>query len=256
VYNGTAWAPAFLPLLGDVTGTNAVNTVTAIRNINVLATAPTTNQFMRYNGAAWAPATVAVGDFCDIKLSYTTADLNGWVTMDGRLLTTLTPAQQAIATGCGIVTTLPNMTGRYPVGGVPGTLSGSATVTLVQANLPAITLTTGNTSAGTPTGTISHTSGADGNHTTPLNVYSGSTGDGFDPNVTSGVTNFQMTDRTPESIGNTSASPAGGAHTHSLTFTGATMGTHSHTVPLGGSGTAFNISPVSTAFRFKIYLGL
>ncbi len=48
-------------LTGDVTGNISTNTVEKIRGVNVLATAPITNQVLQYNGTNWAPATLGVG---------------------------------------------------------------------------------------------------------------------------------------------------------------------------------------------------
>jgi hypothetical protein len=48
-------------LAGDVTGAIGTNTVERIRGVNVVSTAPTTNQVLQYNGTNWAPATLAGG---------------------------------------------------------------------------------------------------------------------------------------------------------------------------------------------------
>ncbi|TAL01896.1 MAG: hypothetical protein EPO07_07955 [Verrucomicrobia bacterium] len=47
-------------LAGDVTGAATNNTVARIRGVNVSASAPTANQHLRYDGANWTPATVAL----------------------------------------------------------------------------------------------------------------------------------------------------------------------------------------------------
>jgi|GEM_PF-3142991 len=48
-------------LAGDVIGAISSNTVERIRGVNVVATAPTTNQVLQYNGTNWAPATLGGG---------------------------------------------------------------------------------------------------------------------------------------------------------------------------------------------------
>src|SRR5207245_1286120 len=48
-------------LAGDVTGTQGATTVGRIRGVNVAATAPVANQLLRFDGANWTPAAVALG---------------------------------------------------------------------------------------------------------------------------------------------------------------------------------------------------
>lgn len=53
-----------ITLSGDTTGSGATSiatTTTALRGITISTTAPTTNQFLQYNGSQWAPATVSGG---------------------------------------------------------------------------------------------------------------------------------------------------------------------------------------------------
>src|ERR1041385_5256854 len=47
-------------LTGDVTGTQGANTVARVRGVNVSVTAPSPNQFLRYNGTTWAPGSVTL----------------------------------------------------------------------------------------------------------------------------------------------------------------------------------------------------
>ncbi len=205
-------------------------------------------------GAGGAAATIG-----DAKSCFKTGDHTGWIILDGRLKSTLTATQQTQATTLGFGANIPDARDRSLIGASATKLlnstGGAATAIIAQVNLPNINLTATSVSAGTPVGTISHTSGADGAHTTPLNVYAGTTGDGFDPNVNAGITNFQMTDRTPESLNNTSASPSAGTHTHSLTFAGSALSTHNHSIPLGGSGTALATQDPYLAVNTFVYLG-
>ena len=48
-------------LTGDVTGTQSSNVVSSLRGTPLVATAPTTNQVLQFNGTNWVPATVAFG---------------------------------------------------------------------------------------------------------------------------------------------------------------------------------------------------
>lgn len=48
-------------LLGDVTGTQSATVVTKLQGNNVVTTTPTTDQILKWNGSAWAPATDDVG---------------------------------------------------------------------------------------------------------------------------------------------------------------------------------------------------
>src|SRR5438552_1597593 len=48
-------------LPGDVTGTQGATTGGRIRGVNVAATAPVANQLLRFDGANWTPAAVALG---------------------------------------------------------------------------------------------------------------------------------------------------------------------------------------------------
>jgi hypothetical protein len=43
-------------MVGDVTGTFLANTVTKIRGTNVVATAPTSGQFLKFDGTNWTPS--------------------------------------------------------------------------------------------------------------------------------------------------------------------------------------------------------
>jgi hypothetical protein len=53
---GGVHAPALPDLAGDVTGRPNANTAVKIQGIAVSTTDPTTDQVLKYNGTAWAPA--------------------------------------------------------------------------------------------------------------------------------------------------------------------------------------------------------
>lgn len=83
----------------------------------------------------------------DVKYSYQPVSHSGWVILAGQAKSTLAANQQLAATSLGIGTNLPNGADRGLVG-VSGTKAlastgGQATVTISQANLPAISLTGG-----------------------------------------------------------------------------------------------------------------
>jgi hypothetical protein len=89
-----------------------------------------------------------------------------------------------------------------------------------------------------------HSTDSQGSHVHGLNKYIGSTGDGYDTNPSAGVSNFQMTDRTPEILNESTGVNAAGSHAHTTTFSGGhthTISTdpgHSHTInATGGSET-------------------
>ncbi|MDZ4148303.1 MAG: hypothetical protein U1C58_08475 [Flavobacteriaceae bacterium] len=75
--------------------------------------------------------------FGDVKSGIQTADHNGWVLLDGRLLTSLTPAQQTRATSLGLTGNLPDARDKYlSYSPTEGSTFGSNSVALSKANLP------------------------------------------------------------------------------------------------------------------------
>jgi hypothetical protein len=169
--------------------------------------------------------------FGDAKSGFQAADHSGWILLDGRLKTALTATQQTRATALGFGVNIPNV----PVGGVlvKGTLGaavGSSTIT--QANLPNVNLTAAAVSAGTPAGSVSTTVNA---------IFHSSTGDGFNGG------RIQLTDRASFTVINPSEL------TVSASFSGSALGTHGHTVPLGGSGTAY--TPSGVGVNQFVFLG-
>jgi hypothetical protein len=99
-----------------------------------------TNSIWYFNGAYWVD-TQSMASIGDVKSGIQTADHNGWVKLDGRLLTSLSPAQQLKATSLGLSLNLPNASEAYLVqnGNGMGSVSGSNINTLTQANLPNVT---------------------------------------------------------------------------------------------------------------------
>jgi hypothetical protein len=224
--------------------TAAVGTASA-KTINV-----TSSGYFYFDGSVWQKLIKGSDTgFGDVKTAMQGADHEGWIKLDGRAISTLTPTQQARAIALGIGTNLPDATNSYLVqnGTTLGSVSGSNTKTITQANLPNVNLIAAGVSAGTPAGTISsggaHTHGFDAwDITTAGSLYNGVqriNANGFNQTTIPGNVNQGV--------------QSGGAHNH--TFTGSALGAHSHTVPLGGSGAAMDISPKSLSVNTFVYLG-
>jgi hypothetical protein len=107
----------------------------------------TNNSYYFYNGSIWQPL-VSGGSavFGDVKNGYQTTDHNGWVLLNGRLLTTLTPTQQVTAAALGFVANLPNVADKSIVGASPtkalNTTGGADNVILSRDQLPDFSLNT------------------------------------------------------------------------------------------------------------------
>ena len=168
-----------------------------------------------------------------------TADRGDLILVNGRLKSTLTVAQQLVATACGYGTNILNGVGRNAIGAgtgfLPLSIGGAATQTIAQANLPNISLTSSAVSAGTPSGSIATTVNA---------TYHSATGDGFN------IGRIQLTDRNPSF---TQLNPS--EITVSASFSGSALGTHQHTSSLGGSGTALSTLDPYYAVPTYVYLG-
>lgn len=191
---------------------------------------------LKLEGLDWGGATNL-----DIKTGLQTADHNGWILLDGRAISTLTPTQQAVANGV-FTGNLPDATNAYLAqGGTLGAITGANTKTITQANLPNYTLPTATTSSD------SH------NHT----------------GTTSTDTHSHTYRHHTESVkkGSTSTAPQAAKHlfknfttstdSHNHTFTTSTD-THNHTVSVnsGGSNTPLDITPRTLSVNTFIYLGL
>lgn len=166
--------------------------------------------------------TITPATYGDIKYGIQSADHNGWIKLDGRLKSTLTATQQAQATALGIGANLPDASNSFLVqnGNALGTVSGSNTKTIAQANLPNVNLTGTTNSAGAH----SHT------YDRPFDCFNCG-GLSYPANNNDGAF----------AVATTSTS---GAHTHTVT------------VALGGSGTPLDITPLSFSANAFIYLGL
>jgi hypothetical protein len=179
---------------------------------------------------------MTVINFGDIKTGMQANDHNGWVRLNGRLKSSLSATQQAQATLLGIGTTLPNATNAFLVqnGTALGSVSGSNSKTITQANLPSYNLPTATTNAtGSHTHWISAAAMDDRN-------FSNQGANQQDFGLWADAGSYSSSDSN-KSIGRNTLS----------------AGSHSHTVTVssGGSGAAFDITPQSLSVNTFIYLG-
>jgi hypothetical protein len=91
----------------------------------------------KFGSGVGGASSVTLGD---AKSGFQTADHSGWIRLDGRLKTSLTTGQQAVATSLGFGTNLPDAAGRVFVQGTVGALLGASTI--AQNQLPNVALTT------------------------------------------------------------------------------------------------------------------
>lgn len=164
-------------------------------------------------------------NFGDVKTGFQTSDHIGWIKLDGRLKSSLSSSQQSQATALGIGVNLPNADNAFLVqnGSAIGTVAGSNTKTITQANLPNISLN-GNTS--TDEG---HT------HTNPFTTST--------LNLSWGV-----------------AYGGGAGYNISGASTTSSSGSHAHTFTTssingGVTQTALDLTPKSLSINTFIYLG-
>jgi len=174
-------------------------------------------------------APMSVINYGDVKTGFQSTDHNGWVKLNGRAKSTLSATQQLQATALGIGTNLPDASNAFLVqnGSTVGTVAGSNTKTIAQANLPNINFPTATTNT-----TGSHS------HSYQDVIWSENRGQGNNTIGAGAATDY---DNDP----------------YFRTATTAASGDHSHTVTVssGGSGTALDITPKSLSVNTFIYLG-
>lgn len=256
-----------------------------------------TNSIWFFNGNHWIN-TVAMSTYGDIKSGVQNTDHNGWIKLDGRLISSLSTTQQSVITGLGFSGSLPNASDAYLVQNAAtlGTVAGSNTTTLVQANLPNVNFTGSTSDAGahshtgttaqngshTHTGTAqaagSHThsgsADANGNHTHNLNMVSKDNGDfsnvsGQHPTGDANKFNGNDHDISTETAGNHTHSlsiNSNGEHTHTLsinsagqhdhTFSTSTSTNHSHTVSVASGGSGTAINIAPKSLTVNMFIYL
>lgn len=236
-----------------------------------------TNSIWYFNGTFWVN-TQSMATEGDIKSGIQTADHSGWVLLDGRPLTALSANQQAVAASLGLTGNLLDASNAYlsQNGGAMGSVSGTNTTTLTQANLPNVNFSGSAASAGghnhggaTGNGgghNHSGTTSTNGSHTHGSNATGANIGLAI---ITGGGTPSGI-DNSSNEINNflTPALQIYNAGNHNHTFTTNTVSEHSHnintdgahahavTVASGGSGTPINIAPQTLSVNMFIYLGL
>ena len=248
-------------LLSRMTSTQRVAIASPAKGLMVFDT--TTNSFWYYDGAFWVNSQ-AIASYGDIKSGIQATDHNGWVKLDGRLTSTLSATQRTVLSSLGISTTLPNASDSYLVQktGTLGSVSGSNTTTIAQANLPNVTFTGTALDAGSHahnTDPASFNSQTAGNHTHGIGRRSNQDAGAYDPGDGRRWENSTITsDRGYYGEFQTASS---GNHSHIIDVpntTSTTAPNHSHTVNVssGGSGVALSIAPKSMIVNMFIYLGL
>jgi hypothetical protein len=125
-----------------------VGAIVYVSDLSGTVNASTTNVtqvgYYFFNGTSWNSMNSGLSNFTigDIKTGIQTTDHNGWIKLNGRAKSTLTPTQQSQATALGIGTNIPDATNSFLVqnGATLGSISGSNSITIAQNNLPNVTL--------------------------------------------------------------------------------------------------------------------
>lgn len=188
-----------------------------------------------------------INEYGDVKTGIQSSDHKGWVKLDGRLKSSLTSSQQAIATTLGIGSNLPNANNAFLVqnGETLGGVTSANEKTISQANLPNVNFSVAVSSegdhshSGSTNTTGSHVHNMTFQHNQQDHGISGNIGDNGERGNTTYSGSMQ----------------AAGNHSHTVSTN--TTGSHAHTVTVnsGGSGTALDITPKSLSINTFIYLG-
>lgn len=224
-----------------------------------------TKSLWHFNGTVWVN-TVSEASFGDVKSGFQTADHAGWMKLDGRAVNTLNATQQAVAVSLGFTTNLPNATSAYLVQESTGlgTVSGTNTTTLTQANLPNVNFTGTAATAGnhSHTGTTdaagvhAHSINDPGHsHTQWTNNDDFNNSGGNPPGFTGDSAGFATWSNINASTTGISVN-SNGNHSHNVTTNANGDHTHSVSVSSGGSATPIDISPKSLVVNMFVYLGL
>ena len=220
-----------------------------------------------FNGQVWVN-TAGMSLPGDVKSGMQQVDHAGWIKMDGRAVNTLTSTQQAQAILLGYVSNIPNAANAYLVsnGSATGTVSGSNTTTLVQANLPNVNFTGDAASAGAHTHNVDPAgfwSNEGGTHSHASNATGGPTGYGLvyaNGHSTLGNADYTWGEPNGHTTPGALSIYNAGNHSHVIDVpntTSTSNGAHTHTVSVssGGSATPINIAPRSLTVNMFIYLG-
>jgi hypothetical protein len=206
-----------------------------------------TKSLWYYNNTVWVN-TASEATFGDVKSGIQTTDHSGWVLLNGRALATLSATQQTVAASLGLAGNLPDASSSYlsQNGTALGSVSGSNTNTLTQANLPNVSFTGTAAAAGGHTHTVdpasfSSSNAGDHSHSTfaqSINTssytHNHGVGDGSNPynDVAQNIPGLVRRTITGESLTATGLDPIFSGEEPDLRFPPKAIpnDTHSHTV--------------------------
>ncbi len=221
----------WIPLSCHVEGMLVYNTTN-----NLSSTSTSVQPSLYYNdGAKWVlmgPTGRKIGDVK--QMAATKADHEGWVLLDGRLITSLSSIQQVNSMALGFTNNIPNVTDTYikVTNGVgTGNITTGNDFRLSQDQLPNVNFTGTAASAGAHTHTYSDTN-------TPTVTL------GLATNVLALLPLLNLVVATPDNLS---------------VFSGATVndGLHSHSlsIPSGGSDATITQKPSYLSVNTYIFLG-
>lgn len=219
------------PLSAHVEGMLIYNTTNNLSS-NPISVQPS----LYYNdGTKWVlmgPTGRKIGDIKHIAANK--VDHEGWVLLDGRLISSLSLIQQTNAAALGFVSYLPNITDTYiktTNGSGTGNISSGNTFRLTQDQLPNVIFTGTAASAGSHSHTYSDTY-------TPLESL------GLATNVLALVPLLNIVVAAPDNLAITTGSTANdGIHTHTLS------------IPSGGNDATITQKPQYLSVNTYIFLG-
>ena len=220
-----------VPLSTHVEGMLVYNTTNNLSSIPV-----SVQPSLYYNdGIKWVlmgPTGRKIGDIK--QMAANKADHDGWILLDGRIISSLTSIQQVNAVALGFNTNLPNVTDTY-IKATNGTGTGNVgtgnTFTLTQNQLPNVNFTGTAAAAGSHTHTYSDTN-------TPTESL------GLATNVLALLPLLNIVVAAPDNLAVATGSTVNdGAHTHSLS------------IPSGGSNATITQKPQYLSVNTYIYLG-
>lgn len=210
-----------------------------------------------WNGSSWtklATEPVASNTVGDVKHGFQAADHSGWVQLDGRLISTLSAAQQTAAAALGFTGNLPDATDKVlKQKGALNNTGGSNTVIVAQTNLPDVNFTGTAAGDGLHNHTASSFSAGNHNHTFRDYGYS-SSGTGVNLDDSSG--SFSSPSEVTMDDNDYNTTQSGGNHSHLVSIGQNGIHTHSVSVSSGGSDTPLNIENAYLSTNVFIYLGL
>ncbi|CAM4277555.1 hypothetical protein [Flavobacterium terrigena] len=219
------------PLSAHVEGMLVYNTTNNLSNVPV-----SVQPSLYYNdGAKWVlmgPTGRKIGDIK--QMAANKADHEGWVLLDGRLISSLTSIQQINAVGLGFSTNIPNVTDTYikaTNGAGTGNIHSGNTFTLTQGQLPNVNFTGTTSTNGAHSHTYSDTN-------TPTETL------GLATNVLALLPLLNIVVAKPDNLAAFSGNSVNeGSHTHSLS------------IPSGGSDATISQKPQYLSVNIYIFLG-